>query len=58
MNAERTALFSDAPVLFPILGTSADTWEYCRQYAFWTIGVGAVPTVMNAELAHLIRAEG
>lgn len=46
------------PVLFPILGASADTWEYCRQYAFWTIGVGAVPTVMNAELAHLIRAEG
>lgn len=46
------------PVLFPILGASADTWEYCRQYAFWTLGVGAVPTVMNAELAHLIRAEG
>ena len=46
------------PVLFPILGASADTWAYCRQYAFWTIGVGAVPTVMNAELAHLIRAEG
>lgn len=45
-------------VLFPILGASADTWVYCRQYAFWTIGVGAVPTVMNAELAHLIRAEG
>ncbi len=46
------------PVLFPILGASADTWEYCHQYALWTIGVGAVPTVMNAELAHLIRAEG
>ena len=46
------------PVLFPILGAGADTWEYCRQYAYWTIGVGAVPTVMNAELAHLIRAEG
>ena len=45
-------------VLFPILGANADTWVYCRQYAFWTIGVGAVPTVMNAELAHLIRAEG
>ena len=45
-------------LLFPILGASTDTWAYCRQYAFWTIGVGAVPTVMNAELAHLIRAEG
>ncbi len=46
------------PVLFPLIGVSADTWEYCRQYIFWTIGIGAVPTVMNAELAHLIRAEG
>jgi len=46
------------PLIFPILGASDETWEYCRQYVFWTIGVGAVPTVMNAELAHLIRAEG
>lgn len=46
------------PVLFPILGASEETWEYCRQYVFWTIGVGAVPTVMNSELAHLVRAEG
>lgn len=46
------------PVLFPILGASSETWEYCAQYVFWTIGVGAIPTVMNAEFAHLIRAEG
>ena len=46
------------PVLFPVLGAKAETWGYLRQYVFWTIGVGAVPTVMNAELAHLIRSEG
>ena len=46
------------PVLFPLLGAKAETWDYLRQYVFWTIGVGAVPTVMNAEFAHLIRAEG
>lgn len=46
------------PFLFPVLGAKAETWEYLRQYVFWTIGIGAVPTVMNAELAHLIRAEG
>lgn len=46
------------PLLFPILGAKAETWEYLEQYVFWTIGVGALPTVMNAELAHLIRAEG
>ena len=46
------------PVLLPILGASQETETYCRQYILWTIGIGAVPTVMNAELAHLIRAEG
>ena len=46
------------PVLFPILGAKTETWEYLRQYVFWTIGIGAVPTVMNAEFAHLIRSEG
>lgn len=46
------------PIILPILGATAETSDYSRQYIFWTIGVGAVPTVMNAELAHLIRAEG
>lgn len=46
------------PVLFPILGAKTETWEYLRKYVFWTIGIGAVPTVMNAEFAHLIRSEG
>ena len=45
-------------IIFPILGADAETWGYCHQYVFWTIGIGALPTVMNAELAHLIRAEG
>lgn len=44
--------------LLPILGTNAETAEYCASYIFWTIGVGAVPTVLNTELAHLIRSEG
>ena len=46
------------PVLFPLLGAKEETWDYLRQYVFWTIGVGAVPTVMNAAFAHLIRSEG
>ena len=45
-------------VLFPVLGAKAETWGYLKDYVFWTIGVGAVPTVMNAEFAHLIRSEG
>lgn len=46
------------PVLFPLLGAKTQTWDYLKKYVFWTIGIGAVPTVMNAEFAHLIRSEG
>lgn len=46
------------PVLFPILGADEQTWAYLEQYVFWTITIGAMPTVMNTELAHLIRSEG
>lgn len=44
--------------LLPLLGADAATGEYCASYILWTIGIGAVPTVLNAELAHLVRAEG
>ena len=46
-----------SPVL-NFVGAKADTLEYCRQYVFWTVCIGAVPTVLNAGLAHLIRSEG
>lgn len=44
--------------LLPILGADADTLDYCASYIFWTVSIGAVPTVLNATLAHLVRAEG
>lgn len=44
--------------LLPLLGTDAQTTGFCASYLFWTVGVGAVPTVLNATLAHLVRAEG
>lgn len=50
------ALFSG--FLMPILGADADTSGFCTSYIFWTVGVGAAPTVMNTCLAHLIRSEG
>jgi len=46
------------PVLFPLLGADAATYDYCVSYVFWTIAIGAVPTVISACLAHLVRAEG
>jgi len=46
------------PVVLPVLGAKSETYGYVYQYSFWTITVGAVPTVMNSELAHLVRSEG
>lgn len=46
------------PFLLPLLGADNDTYTFCRQYIFWTVGAGAVPTVLNAELGHLVRSEG
>lgn len=44
--------------LLPLLGAGGQTMGYCSSYLFWTVSIGAVPTVLNAELAHLIRSEG
>lgn len=52
------ALFLVRGALLPVLGTNEATYAYACSYTFWTITVGAVPTVWNAELANLIRAEG
>jgi putative MATE family efflux protein len=51
-------LIAFLPTLLPILGANGGTWKYSHDYIFWTIGIGAVPTVLNPELAHLVRAEG
>lgn len=52
------SLYLLRPVIFPVLGTDADTYGYCSAYFLWTIAIGGVPTVLNACLAHLVRAEG
>ena len=44
--------------LLPILGAKETTYDYCFDYLFWTVTIGAVPTVLSACLAHLIRSEG
>ena len=46
------------PQVLPLLGAKDSTYDYCYSYLFWTVTIGAVPTVMNVCLAHLIRAEG
>jgi multidrug efflux pump len=46
------------PVLLQAFGANEGTYEFSSQYLFWTIFIGAIPTVLSAEFAHLIRAEG
>jgi len=46
------------PVILPAFGANEGTYDFCRQYIFWTIAIGSIPTVLNAELAHLVRSEG
>ena len=51
-------LFLFRPVILPWLGADANTYNYCSDYVFWTTTIGGIPTVWNACLAHLVRAEG
>ena len=46
------------PWLLPLLGANAGTEAFASSYLFWTVTVGAAPTVLNAALAHLVRTEG
>ena len=52
------AVYMLCPVILPAFGANTDTYDFCRQYIFWTIAAGSVPTVLNAECAHLVRSEG
>ena len=51
-------IFAFRSVIFPLVGADAATYGFCCQYAFWVITIGAVPTVLSAAFAHLVRAEG
>lgn len=44
--------------LLTILGTDAGTFSYAKDYLFWTVIIGGLPTVLNLVLANLIRAQG
>ena len=45
------------PVL-RLLGASDETFVYARQYAFFVIVLGGVPTVLSNVLANLLRSVG
>ena len=41
-----------------ILGSSGQTLDFSRQYLFWTVVIGGLPTVLNLVLANIVRAQG
>lgn len=51
-------IFFLRPVIFPLLGADATTYDYCTEYMFYTITLGSIPTVLSACFAHFVRAEG
>lgn len=51
-------VFSFREMILFAFGANEETYLFCTQYLFWTVFVGAVPTVLNTLLAHLVRAEG
>lgn len=44
--------------MFSLFDTDANTSGYSSNYVLGTITIGGIPTVLNACLAHLVRAEG
>ncbi len=58
-----TLFFSLASYLFMdqilgLLGAGGDTLAYARQYAFWVVVLGGIPTVLSNVLSNLIRSVG
>ena len=49
-------VFQDS--LISIIGGNSDSFAYIKKYMFWTMIIGAVPTVMNALCGHLVRSIG
>ncbi len=49
-------IFSE-PLLY-LVGASGNTVGYAKDYAFWVITVGGVPTILGVTIAHLLRSEG
>ena len=44
--------------LLNLLGADESTMAFCRDYLFWTVTIGSVPTVASSLFALLVRSEG
>ena len=50
------AVFRDA--IIPVIGGDVNSTPYIRSYMFWTMMIGAIPTVGNVLCGHLVRSIG
>lgn len=44
--------------LLPLLGADSQTYPFTYDYVLWSIVIGAIPSILNPVLAHLVRAQG
>lgn len=44
--------------ILEILGTDTENFLATSEYLKWTVGLGAVPAILNVVMAYLVRAEG
>ena len=51
-------IFFSRPVLIPMIGGRDDSYPFIYSYMFWTMVVGAIPTLGNALCGHLVRSIG
>ena len=51
-------VFFARPLMIPLIGGSEDSYPYIYNYMFWTMVIGAIPTLGNALSGHLVRSIG
>lgn len=44
--------------LLQFLGASLDSMTYAKEYLFWVVVIGGIPTMVSLTLGHLLRSEG
>lgn len=45
------------PIL-TFLGSTANTMQFCKEYAFYVVVIGAIPANLSMTMGHLLRSEG
>ena len=44
--------------LIPVVGGTPESYDFIKQYLFWTVVVGSIPSTGNYLCAHLVRSTG